>query len=138
MHSRGLTFHTQTIVGHHSLDSLQPLQLCAVQTQGVGGDLTETMSKGQALEIRAGLHEIRANGADGQFSDIWELGAFAFERSRNGTPVSRGQQLQRSQVGQPNQDIDEFCHQILWGVIEGQIHGQDPKELRLMSSNRTG
>ena len=85
------------------------------------------MSKGHALEIRAGPHEIRANGADGHLPDTWELGAFALECSRNGIPVGRGQQLQRFQVGQPNQDVDELCHQILWGVVEGQIHGQDPK-----------
>jgi len=103
-------------VSHHPLNSPQP---CTVQTQGIGGDPPETVSKGQALEIRAGLDEVWANGADGHLSDAWELGAFAFECSRNGTPVSDVQQLQRPQVGQPDQDVDELCHQILWRVIEG-------------------
>jgi len=81
--------------------------------------MTKTMSKCHALEIRAGLHEISANVADSNLSDAWELGAFAFERPRNGTPESNVQQLQRPQVGQPNQDIDELHHQVLWGIFEG-------------------
>jgi len=123
------------MVGQHPLNSLQP---CAVQTQGIGVNFPKIISEGHALEIRASLHEIRANtAADGYLPDTREVGAFAFERVHNGLRSSRAQQLQRPQIGQSDQDVDELSHQILWGIIKRQVHGQNPGELRFVSSIRT-
>jgi hypothetical protein len=78
----------------------------------------EGTPKGQALEVWAAPNEIGVHGADGHLADTWESGTFAFEPSGNGTPVTDIQELQRPQVGQPNQGVDKLCHQIFWGLLE--------------------
>ena len=79
----------------------------------------EGTPKGQVLEVWAAPNEIGVHGADGHLTDAWESGAFAFEPSSNGAPVSDVQELQRPQVGQPNQGVDELCHQIFRSILEG-------------------
>lgn len=49
------------------------------------------MSEGQALEVWAAPDEIGVRETDNHLADTWELGTFAFESPRDGTPVRDAQ-----------------------------------------------
>ena len=64
------------------------LQPCTIRFEGCAGTRAQTISESQAPEVRAATNEVGVCVIDGHLTDIWELGAFAFESRRYGTPVT--------------------------------------------------
>jgi len=80
-----LTVHDEEGTKIYSCNTLQP---CTIQLEGYVCPKVQTVSESQALEVRAATDEIGVCGVDGHLADIREIGAFAFESRRYGTPVT--------------------------------------------------
>lgn len=98
--------------------SCHTLQSGAIQLDGSATTTGETTPEGQALEVWAVLNDVCVSFIDDQLADVWEYGAFAFERRPNGSPAVDIQQLQPSKVWQPMQGLDEILHEVFGGIFK--------------------
>ena len=100
--------------------------------------LDERSCDHDTFHIRAVPNEFHQRAADQKFTDTGKSSTLPFKFLLCEVDVARDEDVQDSQVGQPNQAVDKFRHQVFRGIRKSQIHREVPVSWHLVSFSSSG